>query len=97
MILNIETTNEQEELLKNFLKENNIEFETYLSPLHMFFEEEAEFRIRLNYADKIENKEELDILIEKHSADLAASLFDNEYVFNFDLMDELTREVVENI
>lgn len=97
MILNIETTNEQEELLKNFLKENNIEFETYLSPLHMFFEEEAEFRIRLNYADKIENKEELDKLIEKHSADLAASLFDNEYVFNFDLMDELTREVVENI
>lgn len=97
MILNIETTNEQEELLKNFLKENNIEFETYLSPLHMFFEEEAEFRIRLNYADKIENKEELDKLIEKHSADLATSLFDNEYVFNFDLMDELTREVVENI
>lgn len=97
MILKIETTNEQEELLKNFLKENNIEFETYLSPLHMFFEEEAEFRIRLNYEDKIENKEELDKLIEEHSADLAASLFDNEYIFDYDLMDELTRETVGNI
>ena len=97
MILKIETTNEQEELLKNFLKENNIEFETYLSPLHMFFEEEAEFRIRLNYEDKIENKEELDKLIKEHSADLAASLFDNEYIFDYDLMDELTRETVGNI
>lgn len=97
MILKIETTNEQEELLKNFLKENNIEFETYLSPLHMFFEEEAEFRIRLNYENKIENKEELDKLIEEHSADLAASLFDNEYIFDYDLMDELTRETVGNI
>lgn len=94
LVLKMTMNKTQERLLMNFLNEHNIELESYPSPLQMFFEEEAEFRIRLNYEDEI-SEAELDDLIEKHQATLAETFFDNEYVLDCDLLDELTRDVVE--
>lgn len=84
----------QEKLLMNFLEENNIKLESLPSPLQMFFEEEAEYRIRLNYEDEI-SEAELDDLIEEHQEALAEAFFDNEYVIDGELLDTITKEVVE--
>lgn len=84
----------QEKLLMNFLEENNIKLETLPSPLQMFFEEEAEYRIRLNYEDEI-SEAELDDLIEEHQEALAEAFFDNEYVIDGELLDTITKEIVE--
>lgn len=84
----------QEKLLMNFLEENNIKLESLPSPLQMFFDEEAEYRIRLNYEDEV-SKEELNKLIEEYKTDLAEAFFDDEYVLNCNVLDEITREIIE--
>lgn len=86
----------QQELLIKFLEENNIEYESYLTPLHMFFEEEAEFRITLNFEDEV-SEEKLDELIETYKDDLAAEFFDRENILDCDLLDDITREIVGNV
>ena len=93
-IYKFEINSIQEEQLKRFLEENNMKYEIYPSPLHMFFEEEAEFRIRLNFEDEL-TPEELDEIIEEYQEDLALEFFDREGVLDCDLLDDITRDTVK--
>ena len=81
--------------IEELLKSKGIEFDTYLTPLYMFYSEEADFRIDLNFDDEY-SEEELNKIKESCADDIVDRFMDSEYVIDGDLLDEITREVVED-
>lgn len=81
--------------IEELLKSKGIEFDTYLTPLSIFYNEEADFRIDLNFDDEY-SEEELDKIKESCVDDIADRFMDSEYIIDGDLLDEITREVVED-
>jgi hypothetical protein len=95
MILKVGADEQERKLLINFLKENNMQYDEYMTPLHMFYEEEAEYRIEMNYEDCSE--EIINRLIEEHAGALADTFLDDEYIIDCDRLDDITRDVVGEV
>lgn len=86
--------NMSEQEIKELLQSKGIEFDTYLAPLFMFYEEEANFRIESNFDDDY-TQEELIKIKQACADDIADRFMDSDYVLDGELLDDITRDVVD--
>lgn len=105
MFLNITNFNgKSKEELKDALKNLGVEFKEYTDGLHQFFNEESAFRLDMYLEDLDTTKVPLTTRIKLDSdkaykeitSAIANKFMTNEFVFNYDNMDDIVRDEVNN-
>lgn len=104
MYLNIDLKNVEKEEVREVLKSIGVAFKEFNSPLEMFLEEEAEFRLDNLLRDCKDDdsfllEEDIELLNKEEERkvvvrDIASEYFDNE-IFDYDMLDNIRDRVVE--
>ena len=104
MYLNIDLKNVEKEEVREVLKSIGVAFKEFNSPLEMFLEEEAEFRLDNLLRDCKDDdsfllEEDIELLNKEEERkvvvrDIASEYFDNK-IFDYDMLDNIRDNIVE--